>query len=407
MSGRKQAVMYGGGNIGRGFIGALFSQSGYDVTFLDVADKVIVPLREKHCYPVRIVSSEGFEDLLIDHVDAVNGNDAAAAAEIIASCDILATAVGVNILKYIVPNLKAGLKLRFARTDEPLNIIICENLMDANRVLEGMLKAGEDEAFCRLVDERVGFVEASIGRMVPVQTPEMQDGEPLRVCVERYGYLPVDGDAFKGGIPEIRNMIPFSPFDFYLKRKLYVHNMGHAVCAYLGLYRGAEYIYESIADPWTALVTENAMLESAQALSARYGVPLGEILRHIEDLLHRFTNRALRDTCARVGGDQKRKLAPTDRLIGSASLCLEEKICPAFIAVGAAGAVFEYQKETGREQTDAAALETLRELSGLSPDAPLAGMILEAYRLYRTGAEPREMYEMAEARRHQSLTDVV
>ena len=407
MSERKQAVMYGGGNIGRGFIGALFSQSGYDVTFLDVAEKVVVPLHEKHCYPVRIVSSGGFEDFLIDNVDAVNGNDASAAAEVIASCDILATAVGVNILKFIVPNLKAGLKLRFSRTDKPLNIIICENLMDANRVLEGLLKAGEEEEFCRLVDERVGLVEASIGRMVPVQTPEMQDGEPLRVCVERYGFLPVDGDAFKGEIPKIRNMIPFSPFDFYLKRKLYVHNMGHAVCAYLGLYRDVEYIFESIADPWTALITENAMLESAQALSARYGVPLGEILRHIEDLLHRFTNRALRDTCARVGGDQKRKLAPADRLIGSASLCLEESICPAFIAVGAAGAVFEFHKETGREQTDDAALGTLQEISGLPENAPLTGMILEAYRLYRIGAEPKEMYEMAEARRHQSLTEVV
>ena len=33
----KQAVMYGGGNIGRGFIGAMLSQCGYEVTFIDLA----------------------------------------------------------------------------------------------------------------------------------------------------------------------------------------------------------------------------------------------------------------------------------------------------------------------------------------------------------------------------------
>lgn len=47
-------------------------------------------------------------------------------------------------------------------------------------------------------DEKVGLVEASIGRMVPVQTEEMKDGDPMRVCVERYGFLPVDKAAFKG-----------------------------------------------------------------------------------------------------------------------------------------------------------------------------------------------------------------
>lgn len=43
----KQAVHFGAGNIGRGFIGALFSQSGYHVTFVDIAEKIIDQLNEK------------------------------------------------------------------------------------------------------------------------------------------------------------------------------------------------------------------------------------------------------------------------------------------------------------------------------------------------------------------------
>ena len=132
----KQAVMYGGGNIGRGFIGATLSQSGYKVTFIDVAEPVVKALQEKEQYPVRYVSSEGHEDVVIEHVTAVNGNDQEAASEAIANCDIMATAVGARILKFIVGNIVAGLRKRWARDDRPLNIIICENLMDANKVME-------------------------------------------------------------------------------------------------------------------------------------------------------------------------------------------------------------------------------------------------------------------------------
>lgn len=336
----KKAVMYGGGNIGRGFIGATLSQSGYEVTFIDVAEPVVKALQEKHQYPVRYVLSEGHEDVMIEHVTAVNGNDQEAASEAIANCDIMATAVGARILKFIVPNIVAGLRKRWARSDAPLNIIICENLNDANKILEGMLKEQLSEEEKALFDARVGLVEASIGRMVPAQTEEMKDGDPMRVCVERYGFLPVDLAAFKGEVPEIQNLVPFEPFDFYIKRKLFIHNMGHATCAYLGGYVGRKYIYQAIDDPEILSIVENAMLESAMALSQKYGVELEPLMLHITDLLGRFRNEALKDTCKRVGGDPARKLGAADRLIGSSLLCMEMGITPAYIAVGAAGAVY-------------------------------------------------------------------
>lgn len=37
----KKAVMYGAGNIGRGFIGQLFSESGYEVVFIDVNTEIV------------------------------------------------------------------------------------------------------------------------------------------------------------------------------------------------------------------------------------------------------------------------------------------------------------------------------------------------------------------------------
>ena len=216
--------------------------------------------------------------------------------------------------------------------------------------------------------------------MVPVQTEEMRDGEPLRVCVEPYDFLPVDKAAFRGDIPDIKNMIPFEPFDFYVKRKLYIHNMGHATCAYLGDIIGQEYIFESIDNEEVYVIVKGAMQESAVALSKKYSVPLADILAHIDDLLYRFTNVALRDTCKRVGGDLRRKLSPSDRLIGAANVALEYGITPSYIAIGAAAALVRYINENlnGEQSTDAAS-GVLLEVSGITKDSKLFDLIMGAY----------------------------
>ncbi len=400
--------MYGGGNIGRGFIGTLFSASGYHTTFIDVAPAVVEGLNRDGKYPVRIITGDTHEDIDVVNVSAVNGNDTDAVAKVIAEADVMATAVGVNILKFIIGNLVAGIRLRKATNGKPLNILICENLMDANKVLEGMLKEHLTAEECAWFDENIGLVEASIGRMVPVQTEEMKDGHPLRVCVERYGFLPVDKAAFKGEIPAIKNMIPFEPFDFYIKRKLYIHNMGHATCAYLGDVLGLEYIYESIDKDDVYLIVKGAMQESARTLSKHYGVALEDILAHIDDLLMRFTNAALKDTCKRVGGDPKRKLSPADRLIGSATLALENGVVPSYIVIGAAAAVRRYINEAeGMEQTEENAARVLAEVSGLSADSALAKMILVNYALLSEGKSFGEIRRVADQIKAQSMDAVI
>ena len=402
----QKAVMYGAGNIGRGFIGMLLSQSGYSVTFVDVAKPLVDALNQRGRYPVRILDADKHEDILVEDVAAIDGMDETVVAEAIANTDVMATAVGANILPRIAKNIALGLKMRYAKGGKPLNIIICENLIDANIALSGWISEHLDETERAWMNANVGFVEASIGRMVPVQTPEMQEGDPLRVCVERYGYLPVDRDAFRGELPQIRNMVPFSPFDFYIRRKLYVHNMGHAVTAFLGLYTEKAYIADAIDDAEIYIIALNAMLESAEALSLKYGVPIADILRHIQDLLVRFGNRSLGDTCLRVGADIARKLSPQDRLIGAARLCREQGIMPTFICVGAAGAVYAYLVENGIEPTDDRAKETLKLLTGLNSGSVRA-LILRYCARFAAGASLAEIRRMAQHEKAASGHDVV
>ena len=402
----KKAVMYGGGNIGRGFIGTLFSQSGYEVTFIDVAEPVVRALQENKQYPIRVVSTDGHEDVWVKNVTAANGN-LPEAVEAIANCDIMATAVGARILKFIVPNIVAGLRKRWELGMGSLNIIICENLNDANKILEGMLKAQLTDEEQAKFDATVGLVEASIGRMVPVQTDEMKDGELLRVCVERYDFLPVDKAAFKGEIPEIKNMVPYEPFDFYIKRKLFVHNMGHATCAYLGGILGVDYIYQAIAVPEVRVLVQNAMQESALVLHKHYSADLAKLQEHITDLLFRFTNEALKDTCQRVGGDPARKLNSTDRLVGSSLLAIKEGITPAYISVGTAAGLHRFLMENGSIQSVDQAKKVLLEVSCLEENHLLTKLILHYYKMLLDGCSLANLITEADKIKHASMNAVV
>ena len=337
----KTAAIIGAGNIGRGFIGQIMSEGGYEVCFIDVAAPVVDALNERHEYPLEIVRTGGSDKKTVKNVRAVNGNDHEAAARVIADCDICVTCVGAKAIKFIIPNFVAGVKLRYSEGKSPINLLICENLMDADKYIRSLL---EPELTPEELDF-VGLVETSVGRMVPLPDKDLLAIDPLIVRAEAYPVLPCDKDAFKGEVPEIKNVIPVSPFRFIIERKLYIHNMGHAVCAYLGMRKKYTYICEAISDPEIRVIVREAMTESAIALAKRYSKPLDEILAHTDDLIRRFGNTSLGDTCERVGADIPRKLAHSDRLTGAALSVLETGGHPTYIAIGAAAAVVKYYSE--------------------------------------------------------------
>lgn len=371
-----KAVMYGAGNIGRGFIGQLLSQSGYSVAFVDVNPDVIKAINDAGRYPINILHKNSSEEIWVENVSCVDGKDIDAVATAIAEADIMATAVGVNILKFIAAPIAAGLKKRWENgNNTPLNIIICENLIGADKVLKQLISENLDDT--DKLDTLVGFVEASIGRMVPVQTPEMQNGNPLRVCVEAFDKLPLDKAAFKGEIPAIKNAILFTPFEFYIERKLFIHNMGHAFTAYLGALCGYDYIWQAIEDPRIEVCVLRAMTQSAIALSKRHGVDVTELYDHVTDLISRFGNRQLGDTVKRVGGDIKRKLSENDRIIGALKMCNEQGVAADYIELAAAAALnFPF------DDTGLSAEEILRDISKVEN-----ARILDLYNKLKSGED--------------------
>ena len=70
----KKAIMYGGGNIGRGFIAQLFCLSGWETVFVDVNTALVDDMNTRHEYPIFITGAEDYERFTVTNVRAVCGS---------------------------------------------------------------------------------------------------------------------------------------------------------------------------------------------------------------------------------------------------------------------------------------------------------------------------------------------
>ena len=162
-----RAVHFGAGNIGRGFIGQLLHESGYDITFVDVRDDVVEALKTEGRYEV-ILADEGEEHVLVDRVTALHSSrDAEEVTERLAEADLVTTAVGPSVLTVIAPAIAKGLLERARLGGAPVNVIACENMVGASQVLKGFVMEHVPEESAEAVEEIAGFPNAAVDRIVP------------------------------------------------------------------------------------------------------------------------------------------------------------------------------------------------------------------------------------------------
>lgn len=383
----KKAVQFGAGNIGRGFTGQLFSESGFEVVFVDVVPEVVKLLNDRRSYPIRLAQPNR-ETITVTNVRAVSGLEVDAVAEEIRTADLMCTAVGVNVLPRIAPTIAAGIQARAkAGVNAPINIIICENLQHMAAFLKGQVKEALPQEMHSYLDENVGFVESVVGRMVPVMTTQQKQEDPLLVIVEPYKHLPISRSGIKGEWPNIAGIEPEDNFQAFVDRKLYTHNAGHAAAAYFGYLKGYEFVYQAMQDEQIVAVVRGALEETGKALIAKHCFDPAEHQAHIEDLLCRFSNVALGDQVSRVGGDPLRKLSPEDRLVGGAKLAMEHGVQPHCLAKAIAAALhFDPPGDSGASRVqdairNAGVAGALVKISGLAIGSPLAEEIIEQYDL--------------------------
>lgn len=304
----KKVVHFGAGNIGRGFIGALFSQSGYHVTFVDIADEIINQINEEKTYLVKLATEQG-EVTKIDHVSGLNNmTQESDVIEAIKSATYLTTAIGPNILPHIAPLIAKGITERVKESDEKIYIIACENQISATDILKNFILDYLDQETKTAMQDKVFFFNSAVDRIVPIQNTKGS----LDVLVESYYEWVVET---KETIPHVEGMTIVDELAPFIERKLFTVNTGHAVIAYLGYLANKSTIDETLADPEVLQQVKATLNETGAYLVKQYNLNPDEHEKYINKIIQRFKNPYLNDGVTRVGRSPIRKLGPEDRLV--------------------------------------------------------------------------------------------
>jgi mannitol-1-phosphate 5-dehydrogenase len=374
-----KAVHFGAGNIGRGFVGLLLHQGGYELVFSDVAAALVDAINAADEYTVHEVG-DGGADTVVTGFRAINSaEDPEGLIAEIADADVVTTAVGPTVLRFVAAPVLDALRRRDAQA-APLQVMACENAIGATDLLrqEIIARAGEDWG---ALAGRAVFANTAVDRIVPGQ-PE---GAGIDVTVEPFFEWAIERGPFGENPPRIPGAHFVDDLAPYIERKLFTVNTGHAATAYLGAQAGYERIADALADDAISAAVAAALEETSALLAVKHGLDPAELAEYRATILRRFANPALPDTVWRVGRQPLRKLSRHERFIGPASEAVEAGLSAEALLVAISAALafddpadeqsVELQRRLRTEDPGLLALE----VTGLEEQHPLLPAVRDAF----------------------------
>ncbi len=329
-----KAVHFGAGKIGRGFIADLLCDTGYEIIFVDVNEKLNEELNKYHNYYLYVIE-EDYKRKEIDKVSALSPiTQPDEVVQAIVDADLVTTAVLADNFPKIAGNLAKGLKARLDAGKERMNVIPCENALFCGDMLKKELVSTglitEEE-----LDQIAAVPNTAVDRMVFGTDRDGRDGIEIgkdhELAVEVNKLTDPENPPIKGA-EYTDNLQKF------LERKLYTINCGHAWSGYMAHLMGYEIIQDYFASEENVQMTKDVMFEVAALLEKKHGFTHQEMADYIEFAVNRFLTPGIIDTVSRISRAPIRKLGPSDRLVGPASQCEEAGLANAMLLKGIAAA---------------------------------------------------------------------
>ncbi len=378
----QKIVVFGAGATGRGHVGLLAWQAGFEIVFVDKKPDLVELLRNAGRYRVELYGKSR-QTIEVTGYRVYHSLDRQAIAREMADAALVLTAVfDQNLPDVAVTLAQAVIACRKAGRSAPLNCIACENMMDSSSTLGRHVEShltGEDLSYCRKI---FGFPDCMISRVVPRPEPD-----PLVILTEDYNEWTARAEAFKGDKPAALTALELvTNQTARLERKLLIHNGGHAVCGYVGFHRGCRFIHEAVADLVVLRHVAGALDELGEVVRRRHGFSAESIEAYKADLGRRGAIAELRDQILRVVRDPIRKLSARERLVAPAMMAVEYGLPRHWIVKGIVAALKYRHADDPQSMELADCLErqglesVLKNVCSIDPGSVLADEIAAAWK---------------------------
>ncbi|HFU4011338.1 TPA: mannitol-1-phosphate 5-dehydrogenase [Streptococcus suis] len=374
----KQAVHFGAGNIGRGFIGEILFENGFEIAFVDVNETIIDALNQRHAYEIEI-AEEGQRHIAVSGVRGINNRqNPEEVVAALATADLVTTAIGPNILPFIAGLVAEGIEARRqAGNTQPLDVLACENMIGGSAFLYEEVKKHLSEEGLAYAAEFVGFPNAAVDRIVPAQRHE----DPLFVVVEPFNEWVVETQGMKNPDLKLEGVHYEADLEPFIERKLFSVNSGHATSAYTGAHFGATTILEALQNPEVKSKVEAVLAEIRSLLIAKWGFDEQALVDYHKVIISRFENPYIVDDIARVARTPIRKLGYDERFIRPIRE-LRERGLSYDNLLATVSYIFGYKDETDEQSVQLQTLlqekslpEVVSEVTGLTDPALIAEIV--------------------------------
>lgn len=307
-----QALHFGAGNIGRGFIGYLLNKTGYDVCFVDVNEEIIKSINETNSYTIELLDDNSTRKT-VSPVSALNSiKEKEKVIQAIVDADLITTSVGVENLSKIAGTIAEGLVKRIKENKTKLDVIANENAVNASSTLKQEIKNNLSSKEMEKITEFVGFPNSAIDRLA--LSKETENGE-IALVEPFYEWVINESEIKNTKLHPIEDVIYVDNLEAYINRKFYLINMAHAATAYIGYRAGENTIQSTLANSKMRKFIREVLNEVKNYIVIDSHFSDEELDAYIDKTIKRFKNENISDDVKRVGRAPIRKLGYDERLV--------------------------------------------------------------------------------------------